>query len=92
MKRKIERQDKLTACYKFDKESNMYDIVVNFPLGKLTGSDANYLLGHVFTQEFRAEMERRGYDISTFKFEISPKIPTNRPDKFETLNKKYNND
>jgi hypothetical protein len=92
MKRKIERQDKLTACYKFDKESNMYDIVVNFPLGKLTGSDANYLLSHVFTQEFKLEMERRGYDISTFKFEISPKIPTNRPDKFETLNKKYNND
>lgn len=92
MKRKIERQDKLTACYKFDKESNMYDIVVNFSLGKLTNSDASYLLGHVFTQEFKAEMERRGYDISTFKFEISPKIPTNRPDKFETLNKKYNND
>lgn len=88
-KLKIKKKDKLTACYKFDKESNTYDIVVNFPLGILTNSDANYLLGRVFTREFRDEMERRGYDITSFKFEISPKIPTNRIDKFETLNKKY---
>lgn len=87
---KIEKKDKLTACYQFDKESNTYDIVVNFPLGRLTNCDANFLLGYVFTQEFKDEMEKRGYDITTFKFEISPKIPTNRMDKFETLNKKYN--
>lgn len=86
---KIDKKDKLTACWKYDKEQSRYDLIVNYPLGRLTSADASYLLGKVFTKEFISEMERRGYDISTIKFEISPKIPTNRPDKFGTLNEKY---
>lgn len=86
---KIDKKDKLTACWKYDKEQSRYDLIVNYPLGRLTSADTSYLLGNVFTKEFISEMERRGYDISTIKFEISPKIPTNRLDKFGTLNEKY---
>ena len=57
----------------------------------MTYADANYLLGHVFTKEFIEEIQKRGYDISTLKFEISPKFPTPRPEKFGTFDKKYSN-
>jgi hypothetical protein len=86
---KVEKKDKLTACWKYDREQGCYDLIVNYPLGSQTNTDANYLFNNVFTQEFIKEIQRRGYDISTIKFEISPKFPTSRPDKFETLNKKY---
>lgn len=89
MRTKIEQKDKLRVRYKFDQESNSYDFICDYPLGKQTCCDANYLFSHLFTQEFKEEMERRGYDITTLKFEISPKFSTTRPDKFETLNKKY---
>lgn len=86
---KIEKADKLTAKWGYDREQACYDLIVCYPLGRLTVSDANYLLGHVFTKEFQEEIRRRGYDITTIKFEISPKFPTPRPDKFNTLNNKY---
>ena len=88
-KLKIEKKDKLTASWKYDREQGCYDLVVNYPFGRQTSADANYLFNNVFTQDFIKEIQRRGYDISTIKFEISPKFPTSRPDKFETLNKKY---
>ena len=86
---KIEKKDKLTACWKYDREQGCYDLTVNYPLGRMTNADANYMLGNVFTPEFIKEIQRRGYDISTLKFEISPKFPTPRPEKFGTLNQKY---
>lgn len=85
------QKDKLTARWKYDREQGCYDLVVNYPLGCMTYTDANYLLGHVFTKEFIEEIQKRGYDISTLKFEISPKFPTPRPEKFGTLAKKYSN-
>lgn len=88
-KLKIAKKDKLTACWKYDREQGCYDLVVNYPLGRQTNTDANYLFNDVFTQDFIKEIQRRGYDIATIKFEISPKFPTLRPDKFDTLNKKY---
>lgn len=86
---KIKNRDKLRAEWKYDKEENTYDLVVDYPLGVQTNTDAGYLLSHVFTQNFINEIQKRGYDISTMKFEISPKIPTSRPDKFETINNRY---
>lgn len=87
----IAKEDKLIARWKYDRGQGCYDLVVNYPLGCMTYADANYLLGHVFTREFIEEIQRRGYDISTLKFEISPKFPTQRPEKFGTLTKKYSN-
>ena len=49
------------------------DLMFHFPLGFYTKSDAHYLHG-VFTAEFIKEMDERGYDITTLKFEISPKV------------------
>lgn len=46
------------------------DIYCDFPVGIGTKRDAHYLLGGVFTKEFADELERRGYDLSTLKFEI----------------------
>ena len=86
---RIKKKDKLTACWKYDREQGCHDLVVNFPLGKQTSADANYLLSMFHEYNFIEEMQRRGYDITTFKFEISPKFPTPRPNKFETLNKIY---
>lgn len=89
MRTRIAQKDKLRVTYKFDKESNTMDFVCDYPLGRQTCCDAGYLFSHLFTQDFKEEIERRGYDITTMKFEISPKFPTTRPDKFGTLNKKY---
>lgn len=86
---RIEKKDKLTAKWAYDKEQGCYDLTVYYPIGRMTVADANYLLGKVFTTEFQEEMQRRGYDITTIKFEIAPKFPTPRPDKFCTLNRKY---
>lgn len=60
--------DKLRA-YWWKKER---DIAFHWPGGYQTKCDGHYLSG-IFTKEFQDEMERRGYDITTLKFEISPK-------------------
>lgn len=41
----------------------------------MTQTDAHYLFDNVFTKEFVKEMTDRGYDVTTMKFEISPKLP-----------------
>ena len=48
------------------------DVMLHFPVGYSTNTDVHYLSG-VFSREFQAEMAKRGYDITTMKFEISPK-------------------
>lgn len=83
---KIEQKDKLTVYW--SKKEN--DLMLHHPLGRQTSADAWYL-SEFFNQKLIAEMKRRGYDITTIKFEISPLFPTNRPEKFETLNQKYIN-
>lgn len=57
------------------------------PLGFMTQTDAHYLFDKVFTKEFVKEMTDRGYDVTTMKFEISPKLPNY--ERFNGLSEKY---
>jgi hypothetical protein len=47
------------------------DLMFFSPLGFGTKSDAHWLSG-VFTKEFTAELETRGYDPKTLKFSVEP--------------------
>jgi hypothetical protein len=47
------------------------DIKCWYPLGIGTKSDMHYLFGEIFTLEFIKEIQNRGYDITTLKFEIT---------------------
>lgn len=65
------------------------DIIINYPLGIQTNCDMNYLFCEVFTTEFKKEMENRGYDITTLKFEIKVDEKGKRfKEKFPTLSRK----
>lgn len=57
------------------------------PLGFMTQTDAHYLFDNVFTKEFVKEMTDRGHDVTTMKFEISPKLPNYK--RFNGLSEKY---
>lgn len=48
------------------------DIVVSWPDGKSTKSDARLLAG-IIDDHMLSELDRRGYDIRTLKFEITAK-------------------
>lgn len=52
------------------------------PTGFYTKADAHFLHSVVFTEAVQQELEARGYDWTTFKFEISPKLPN---EKFASL-------
>jgi len=71
--------DKLRATYSRKER----DVILHFPLGTSTVTDANYLTG-VFNKAFTDEMEKRGYNLATMKFSIEPH-PTARPEKFASL-------
>ena len=77
------KKDKLTAYW--DKKENC--IGAYHPLGFMTQTDAHYLFDKVFTKEFVKEMTDRGYDVTTMKFEISPKLPNY--ERFNGLSEKY---
>ena len=47
------------------------DIMLHFPLGSGTKSDAA-LLAHTFNRQFTDDLASRGYDIRTLKFSIEP--------------------
>lgn len=79
----LEKKEKLTAYW--DKKENC--IGAYHPLGFMTQTDAHYLFDNVFTKEFVKEMTDRGYDVTTMKFEISPKLPNY--ERFNGLSKKY---
>lgn len=64
----MKANDKLRATW--SKKEN--DIILHFPLGVGTKSDAHYLSG-IFNKEFTDELVSRGYDVSTFKFSVEPK-------------------
>lgn len=72
------KQNKKLRAYWSKRER---DTMIYHPTGCNTRSDAHFLNG-IFTKEMRKELEERGYDWTTFKFEISPKLPN---DKFSTL-------
>lgn len=80
---RLKKKDKLTAYW--DKKENC--IGAYHPLGLMTQTDAHYLFDNVFTKEFVKEMADRGYDVTTMKFEISPKLPNY--ERFNGLSKKY---
>jgi hypothetical protein len=88
---KVKEKDKLRFYYGRDPEDRrIYDFIVDWPMMQMGKADASYLLSHVFTKEVRDELERRGYDLTTIRFSIAPKLynPT-RPERFQTLIKKY---
>lgn len=80
---RLKKKEKLTAYW--DKKENC--IGAYHPLGFMTKTDAHYLFDNVFTKEFVKEMTDRGYDVTTMKFEISPKLPNY--ERFNDLSKKY---
>ena len=79
----LKKKEKLTAYW--DKKENC--IGAYHPLGFMTQADAHYLFDNVFTKEFVKEITDRGYDVTTMKFEISPKLPNY--ERFNDLSKKY---
>lgn len=50
-----------------------HDTMIHFPLGFGTSCDGHYMAG-VFGKDFIREMTERGYDITTVRFQISPKV------------------
>ena len=90
-KLKIKEKDKLRFYFGRDPENkHTYDFIVDWPMMQMGSADAHYLLDRVFTKEVRDELARRGYDLTTIKFSIAPKLdnPT-RPEKFQKLIEKY---
>lgn len=89
-KLRIREKDKLRIHYGYDRESNTFDFIADWPMMQQGRCDAYYLFDRILTEEVRAELERRGWDITTLKFSIAPKLiePT-RPERFQTLLAKY---
>lgn len=88
---KVKEKDKLRFYFGRDPEDrHTYDFIVDWPMMKMGQADASYLLSCVFTKEVREELARRGYDLTTIKFSIAPKLenPT-RPERFQKLIEKY---
>lgn len=52
------------------------DLMIHFPLGSQTVCDGHLLASML--RDLRPELERRGYDITTLRFEISPKAGHDR--------------
>lgn len=69
----MNKKDKLHI--RWSKKEN--DLNFHWPGGEQTKCDANYLCWKL-GGEFIKELESRGYDIKTLKFEISPKIGNQR--------------
>ena len=88
---KIKEKDKLRFFYGRDPEDKgTHDFIVYYPPMQMGSADASYLFSSVFTKEVREELARRGYDLTTIRFSIAPKLenPT-RPERFQKLIKKY---
>lgn len=88
---KVKEKDKLRFYFGRDPENkHTYDFIVNYPMMQMGNADAGYLFDCVFTKEVREELAQRGYDLTTIKFSIAPKLenPT-RPERFQKLIEKY---
>lgn len=93
-KLKIKEKDKLRVYWGHDEyDKYNYDLVVSWPMMLAGSCDGSWIFSHIFTEENRKELERRGWDITTLKFSIAPKLvnPT-RPERFSTLLKWYEED
>ena len=91
---KIKEKDKLRVYWGHDEDDkHNYDLVVSWPMMCQGSCDGSWIFSKVFTDEVRQEFERRGWDITTLKFSIAPKLiePT-RPERFTSLLKKYGED
>lgn len=90
-KLKIKEKDKLRVYWGYEEYNRTYkDLVITWPMMRMGSCDASWIFSEVFTEEVRKEFEKRGWDITTLKFSIAPKLvnPT-RPDRFTTLLKRY---
>ena len=67
--RRIRTDDKLSVCWNDEDQ----DLDCFYPAGVQTMSDANYMLSNILDAAKCKELENRGYDLSTLKFEITPK-------------------
>lgn len=88
---KIAEKDKLRFYYGRDPHNKgTRDFVVHFPQMQMGSADAGYLFTNVFTDKVMEELARRGYDLTTIRFSIAPKLenPT-RPERFQKLIEKY---
>lgn len=66
------------------------DMLITYPVGISTKTDANYLFANAFTDEFQKELIKRGYDITTIKFEITVDPKSERFEtRFPSLAKEY---
>ena len=93
-KLKIKESDKLRVFWGHDAEDKYnIDLVVSWPMMHQGSCDGSWIFSNVFTDDVKKEFERRGWDITTLKFSIAPKLvnPT-RPERFTTLLKKYEAD
>ena len=91
---KIKEKDKLRVYWGHDEyDKYNYDLVVSWPMMCQGSCDGSWIFSHIFNEENRKELERRGWDITTLKFSIAPKLvnPT-RPERFSTLLKQYEDD
>lgn len=91
-KLKLKETDKLRVCWGKEEYERCepYDLVIRWPMMQNGSADGSWIFSKLFNEENRKELERRGYDITTLKFSIEPKLvnPT-RPERFQTLLKKY---
>lgn len=53
------------------------DILIEHPYGQGTRADAGYMAS-IFNKKFIKELQARGYDISTLKFQVNPITPSDR--------------
>ena len=91
---KIKNKDKLRVYWGYEEYNRTNkDLVVTWPMMCQGSCDASWIFSNVFTNEVRKEFERRGWDITTLRFSIAPKLvnPT-RPERFTTLLKWYEED
>ena len=91
---RIKEKDKLRVYWGHDEDDkHNYDLVVSWPMMCQGSCDGSWIFSKVFNDDVRQEFERRGWDITTLKFSIAPKLiePT-RPERFSTLLKWYEED
>ena len=91
---KIKNKDKLRVYWGHDEDDKYnYDLVVSWPMMCQGSCDGSWIFSNVFTDGVKKEFEKRGWDITTLKFSIAPKLvdPT-RPERFTTLLKWYEED
>lgn len=72
--RRVKAIDKLR--YRYDRREG--DWMAFHPAGDRTFADSAYLLSCVFTKDVRDELTRRGYDLTSIRFEISPAAGSHR--------------